>query len=244
MMNKNLMLILSVVLIIGGLVVLASELGLTPMRTYSLSVAPGQSLGIGVDISKVRPPILATIEKGGSYEFKVKISNTGNVDWDWWWVTFRIAKEGASYTTVRCPDPVSCPDLEGMAAVEVCDNLKDDPRCRENLRSWNLACENVKCIPDDTVVTFDCDPNCNLKAGQSLEWKVRIEVPPDEQEGAKHYIILNAGAHAPGFVTKVFSYDVEELTVGSGIVGSITITLIGAALSLGGLFAALLAWRR
>jgi len=244
MMNKTVFVIIGAILIISGVLITAREAGLLPMRMYRLSLAPGKTLGIGVDISKVRPPILATVEKGGSYEFKVKISNTGNVDWDWWWVTFRITKEGASYTTVRCPHPVTCPDLEGMAAVEVCDNLIDDPRCRENLGSWNLVCENVKCIPDDTIVTFDCDPNCNLKAGQSLEWKVRIEVPPDEQEGAKHYIILNAAAHSPGFAEKVFSYDVEELTVGSGIVGSVTITMIGVALSLAGLFTALLAWRK
>lgn len=245
-MNRTIFVIIGAILIISGVLITAREAGLLPMRMYRLSLAPGKTLGLGADISKVRPLLLATVEKGGKYEFKIKVSNTGNVDWDWWWVSLRITKEGAGYTTVRCPAPVTCPDMEGMAAVDTCDGLQDDPRCREDLKAWKLTSEKLEYFlaSSDTIATFECGQYCSLKAGDSLEWKVQIEVPPDEQKGAEHYLILDAVAHAPGFAAKAFSYDIEDLTVGGGIVGSVTITMIGVALSLAGLFTALLAWRK
>ena len=227
----------SLLLIVGIALIVYGQNLLPSMSMGPLAMTPQGKFGIAIETDiKSRPPFLATVAPGATYQWKVTLKNTGNINWDKGAYHLRIVKDGGTTITRTCsgcPSGCStCGDiLTGCAPgydkflVDKCDSKCDSTDCRIELTTWDMKFKtettdwiDISSYEKNRVLNFNLG---GVPAGSSQTWYFKIRAP----ESGYYYVIVTADAWV-GSTRYEFSKQ-DTISVGT-VNGDLTLTFLGA----------------
>ena len=227
----------SLLLIVGIALIVYGQNLLPSMSMGPLAMTPQGKVGIAIETDiKSRPPFLATVAPGATYQWKVTFKNTGNVNWDKAVYHLRIVKDGG--TTVwrsctSCPSECSycgwtatnCAPGYDHFYADKCDSKCDTTECRIDLSSWDMQIKkegydwyDISPYQENRVANFGWG---TVSPGSTETWYFKLKAP---QSGYYHVIV---GTTVWIGSTRYEFSKVDTISVGT-VNGDLTLTFIGA----------------
>lgn len=218
-------------LLVIGVAVLLGTGFFTPYTasTTSLntgSVSGGQPLDYEMSGS---PDLFSTVAAGGTYEYEVEVTNTGDVAYESMWIVTRMGEPDSSVTQT------SDPDVDGSFYVLSCDAGTDDRDCRDSIESdWNWKVTGgdmttTECDSYDRICTLTFS-DTNIEPGETKTATIELTAP-DDIEGEQAFITqpvawVNGEQYA-------VAGDYDTIEAGS-ITGDTTLQFLGGVAAVAG----------
>jgi len=245
-MKEKTLKIIGVLCLIGGSLFLANSLGYFELsaepfaaaNTHKGAAAISSSSNFGTPEMGM---FLSTVTPANTYEWKVTVKNTGDVDWNDGHYTVRLSKskdnpDVSNLGTRRVTEETTAGGktlvLEGDYTRSYTYN---DINLRDSIRSeWSLDSSDYLSV-DNRVASVDIGA---LQTGQSKTVSFEMSVPQDLNYMGDRILVGNAAAWVGG--AWVVDSNRDTVSAGGGsileFVGSVALSIFGAALAFGGRF--------
>lgn len=184
--------LIGLLLLLVGVGLVANSQGYLELSTGTLAAAQTGNAGVKLSSNLEKQTFLSTVSKGGTYKWKVKFSNTGDINWNNAWYNLRIEQEGtnAQVVSLTSEESEKTELFHGTLKVFNCNHGQDVAGCRAPYSNWNLKYKTEEggywrepSPSGDDLASFD---NVHaLDPGQSQTIYFKLTVPSDISEDTK-----------------------------------------------------------